>query len=62
MADQRLHELLNHIHSLGVVSAPDQISQAAVKKLLEMGYIRQVWIGSYALTEAGEHARRGSSK
>ena len=58
MIDEHTQNLLNHVHSLGVIHAPDQVSHAAANKLLEMGYIRQVWIGTFALTEAGERVRR----
>lgn len=49
--------LLNHIRSLGVVSA-NNMRPTAIKRLLELGFIRQVWIGNYALTEEGERARK----
>jgi len=49
--------LLNHIHSLGVVSA-NNMRPAAIKTLMERGYIKPVWIGNYALTEEGERARK----
>jgi hypothetical protein len=51
-------ELLNHIHSLHVVSVPDQIGHADVKTLLKLGYIRLTWINAYALTPEGERARK----
>lgn len=52
-------DVLNHIASLSVVSAPDQVSLADVRRLLAAGYIRQVWINNYALTPTGEAARKG---
>ena len=51
-------ELLNPIHSLHVVSVPDQIGHADVKTLLKLGYIRLTWINTYALTPKGEGARK----
>jgi hypothetical protein len=54
--DQLIH-LLNHIHSLGVVSDKD-MRRSALRTLLRQGWIYPVWIGSYALTEAGKQARR----
>lgn len=54
--------LLNHIHSLRVVSAPDQISITDASRLVSLGYLRQVWINNYALTKAGEKARKAGRK
>ena len=59
MIDEHTQNLLNHIHSLKLVSMPDQISHGDVKRLLDLGYIRQAWINTYALTEAGKRIRKG---
>ena len=50
-------ELLNYIYSLQIVSE-NQLGHAAIQMLLERGWIRKIWIGSYALTDAGKRARR----
>lgn len=52
-------QLLEHVHSLRVVSAPDQISLVDANALMDLGYLRQCWINNYSLTPAGERARRG---
>ena len=54
-----ISNLLNHIHSLGVVSA-NNMRPIAIKRLLELGLIRQVWIGNYTLTEEGQRIRKGA--
>lgn len=51
-------ELLNHIHSLGVVS-DNQLTRGDIATLLNRGWIHQVWIGNYSLTSAGKDARKG---
>jgi hypothetical protein len=48
--------LLAHIHSLGVASR-DDIGGTVADDLVRRGLIEKVWIGIYALTEAGEQAR-----
>ena len=55
--ETNLQMLLQHIHSLGIVSR-DQIGGGEADDLLRMGLIRKVWIGSYALTEAGRKRLR----
>ena len=49
-------ELLNFIHSLRVVSE-NQIGPGDLAALHQHGWVRKVWIGNYALTEAGKRAR-----
>lgn len=53
-------ELLNHIHSLGIVSE-NQIGPGDLLTLQQRGWVRKVWIGNYALTEAGKRARRNNA-
>ena len=53
-------ENLKHIQSLGIAS-DNQMSSGAISKLLANGWIRQVWIGSYALTDAGKRILRATS-
>lgn len=57
--ESRIHILLDHINSLGIVSVPP-MRRSEIKTLLERGFIRQVYIGSYALTDAGKRVRKGS--
>lgn len=50
-------DVLAHIHSLGVASHKE-IGSGYILALWNKGLIEQVWVGNYALTEAGEQARR----
>jgi len=56
--DTRIQQLLDHIADLHIVSEAD-LKPAAIKTLTRLGYIHRVWIGTYALTEAGKRARKG---
>ena len=58
--DQKELELLNHIHTLGIVS-DNHIGPKDISLLLQHGWVRKVWIGNYALTEAGKRARRNNA-
>ena len=53
--DQKELELLNHIHSLGIVS-DNQIGPGDLSALLEHGRI-----GNDALTDAGKRARKNNA-
>ena len=55
-ATQKELGLLNHVHSLGIVRESD-IGPTEISALLQSGWIRKVWIGNYALTDAGKRAR-----
>lgn len=58
MMTQHLFDVLNNIHSLGRVTEPDQLRKRDRQALMALGYIRQCWINTFVLTEAGEQARR----
>ena len=58
-ADDELR-LLNYIHSLCIVGEKP-LGHSNISTLLERGWIRKVWIGNYALTEAGKRARRNDA-
>jgi hypothetical protein len=58
MIDKRTHDLLNHIHSLGDVISEIDSQPHQIARLMQLGYLRKLWIGTYALTEEGQQARR----
>ena len=53
-----IQQLLEHIHSLGGIADREQIGNSMTDMLIRQGLLRQIWIGAYALTEAGEEWRR----
>lgn len=55
--DKHTHDLLEHIDSLRIASR-EQIGGGETDDLLRAGLIHMVWIGSYALTEKGQEARK----
>lgn len=57
----QVQQLLEHIHSLHIVSVPDQLALIDANHLIELGYLRPVWINNYTLTAAGQRARRNRS-
>lgn len=57
MIGKRTHDLLTHIASLRIASR-EQIGGGEADDLLRAGLIRQLWIGSFVLTEKGEKARK----
>ena len=59
LTTEKTADVLAHIHSLGVASH-EEIGRGYILALWHKGLIEQVWVGSYALTEAGEQARRRS--
>ena len=54
LAIQDTRVLLKHIQSLGGVASREEVGSGAADTLIHEGLLQQVWIGSYALTEAGE--------
>ena len=57
MEDRRIQELLDHIDQMHIVSARD-MRLHELDALTRLGYIHRVWIGTYALTPAGQAARK----
>jgi hypothetical protein len=57
LIDKATKALLDHIHSLGVISENNS-RPTDIEQLLKGGLIYRVYIGNYALTEKGKHARR----
>ena len=53
-------DLLLHIQSLGGTATREEIGGGIADRLVREGLLYSVWIGSYALTEAGERLSRAS--
>ena len=60
LADTR--ELLYYIHSLGGIATREEIGSGAADALVREGLLELAWIGSYAVTEAGERLILGISR
>ena len=50
---------LRHIQSLGIATGEQIGGDSLADHLVEQGLLKKVWIGSYALTAAGERQCRG---
>ena len=50
---------LRHIHSLGIATGEMIGGYSLADRLVEQGLLKKIWIGSYALTEAGKRRCSG---
>lgn len=59
MPDEKDIDILSHIKSLGGYATENQIgSPKRISNLVNLGYISQIWINTYELTELGESAAK----